>query len=387
MDFDTDAMVRLYWYGCDVVSVPSRVRYIPGGLSNFRLLKDNLLISWMHTRLVLGMLPRIPRLLKRNIERNAQYSKHWSQQKEKGTYLGIKILFSVYRWFGRGFFTVLLHPVVLFFFLFSPEKRAASRQYLETYRRFCGDQKPVRWYHCYAHFIQFGYCAIDKLSAWLEKDLPLAGFDGEQEYQKLEAQGQGAVFIGSHLGNLEYCRAMSRNTTRKTINAVVFTDHAENFTKALQEINPAFDVNLVQVSSFGVDTAIRFKEKVEQGEILVIVGDRTSPYAHDRNLAIDFMGKQALFPQGPFVLASLMDCPIYLLFCIKQQAGYNIYLEHFRDSARLPRAEREAALTGLVQDYARRLEHYCKMAPLQWFNFFDFWVEQDNCGQTSKLHE
>lgn len=67
MDFDTGIMVRLYWRGVPVVSIPTRVRYPAGGISNFRLWHDNLRISWMHTRLVFGMLPRVPLLLWRNI--------------------------------------------------------------------------------------------------------------------------------------------------------------------------------------------------------------------------------------------------------------------------------------------------------------------------------
>lgn len=67
MDFDTDIMVRLYWRGVPVVSLPTAVRYPPGGISNFRLWRDNLRISWMHTRLVCGMLPRLPLLLWRNL--------------------------------------------------------------------------------------------------------------------------------------------------------------------------------------------------------------------------------------------------------------------------------------------------------------------------------
>lgn len=63
MDFDTDVMVRLYWRGVPVVSIPTPVTYPADGFSNFRPLRDNLLISLMHTRLVLGMLVRLPSLL------------------------------------------------------------------------------------------------------------------------------------------------------------------------------------------------------------------------------------------------------------------------------------------------------------------------------------
>ncbi len=384
MDFDTDIMVRLYWSGCNVHNVPTRVQYLVGGLSNFRMFRDNVLISWMHTRLVLGMLRRFPQLIKRNIQASPEVSRHWSQQKEKGSYIGIRFLFGVYRWFGRGLFTVFLHPVVFFFYIFSPDKRTASREYLERLRRFTEDNKPVRWYHSYAHFIAFGHCVLDKLSAWMDRDLPVGDFQGESHYQQLESNQQGAVFIGSHLGNLEYCRAMSRSKTRKVINAVVYTEHAENFTRVLKEVNPDVDINLVQVSSFGVDTAIKFREKVEQGEILVIVGDRTSPFAHERNIDASFLDQEAAFPQGPFVLASLMECPVYLLFCLKQGKRYNLYLEPFRDGGKLPRSERAQALSAMVQDFASRLEHYCAQAPLQWFNFFDFWDTKTRSREVSE---
>ncbi len=377
MDFDTDIMVRMYWQGVKVVSVPIRVIYIKDGISNFRMLMDNLLISRMHAYLFFGMLLRLPKLLLRKLDSSGG-GKHWSRQKEKGTYIGLKFLFLMYKWFGKGIFSLFLHPVLFFFFILSPDKRRASRKYLEHVEKVTGNNKTIRWYHCYRHFISFGYCILDKLIAWLASSLPIAGFFGEQVYRDLEVKNQGAVFIGSHLGNLEYCRALSRGATSKTINAVVFQEHAENFNRVVKEVNPDFEINLVHVSSFGIDTAINFREKIAQGEILVIVADRTSPFADERNIEAEFMGEMAVFPQGPFVLAAVMDCPVYLIFCIKEQDGYNIYLEPFRDEVALPRKERQQALQQLVRGYAQRLEHYCLKAPLQWFNFYDFWTKNKN---------
>ena len=65
MDFDPEIMVRLYWQGVPIVSVPTRVTYPEHGQSNFRLLQDNALITWMHIRLVFGMLWRAPLLVYR----------------------------------------------------------------------------------------------------------------------------------------------------------------------------------------------------------------------------------------------------------------------------------------------------------------------------------
>lgn len=65
MNFDTDILVRLYWDGLEVVNLPTRVGYPSDGVSHFRLWRDNLLITRMHTVLFFGMLARAPRLLLR----------------------------------------------------------------------------------------------------------------------------------------------------------------------------------------------------------------------------------------------------------------------------------------------------------------------------------
>lgn len=69
MDFDTEAAVRLLWRGVPVRNLPTRVIYPENGLSHFRMLHDNLRITAMHTRLLLGMLPRAPALLWRRLRR------------------------------------------------------------------------------------------------------------------------------------------------------------------------------------------------------------------------------------------------------------------------------------------------------------------------------
>ncbi|WP_266181315.1 glycosyltransferase family 2 protein [Dyella humicola] len=69
MDVDTEVAVRLSWRGLPVRNLPTRVIYPENGLSHFRMWRDNLRISAMHTRLLLGMLPRAPRLLWRRVSR------------------------------------------------------------------------------------------------------------------------------------------------------------------------------------------------------------------------------------------------------------------------------------------------------------------------------
>jgi glycosyltransferase involved in cell wall biosynthesis len=62
MDFDPEIAVRMVWAGVRVVNLPTRVRYVSradGGVSHFRMGRDNARISWMHTRLVAGLLLRL----------------------------------------------------------------------------------------------------------------------------------------------------------------------------------------------------------------------------------------------------------------------------------------------------------------------------------------
>ncbi len=69
-DFDPEAVVRLCWAGVKPVNLDAPVRYLSadeGGVSHFRYLRDNTLLTWMHTRLFLGFLLRLPVLLWRRL--------------------------------------------------------------------------------------------------------------------------------------------------------------------------------------------------------------------------------------------------------------------------------------------------------------------------------
>jgi hypothetical protein len=69
-DFDAEAAVRLYWRGVRPIKLTAPVRYFrpeEGGVSHFRYLRDNVLLTWMHTRLILEALLRLPLILRRRL--------------------------------------------------------------------------------------------------------------------------------------------------------------------------------------------------------------------------------------------------------------------------------------------------------------------------------
>ena len=78
-------------------------------------------------------------------------------------------------------------------------------------------------------------------------------------------------------------------------------------------------------------------------------------------------------PVGPYVLASVLECPVHLLFCLRRPSGYRVFFEPFCTQVRWQRSQRDAIIADLAQRFAARLEHYVLMEPLQWFNFYPFW--------------
>jgi glycosyltransferase involved in cell wall biosynthesis len=74
MTFDPEILVRALWADISLQFVPVRVIYPAGGKSHFRYIRDNIEISWMHARLILGMLIRLPTLIRRNRSRRLSSS-------------------------------------------------------------------------------------------------------------------------------------------------------------------------------------------------------------------------------------------------------------------------------------------------------------------------
>jgi predicted LPLAT superfamily acyltransferase len=302
---------------------------------------------------------------------------HWAGIAERGSVLGIRIVALCLALLGERAARWLLHPVVLYFLLTSGNARRASDEYFTRLRAFAGEgaATPVPgWRTRFRHLLAFAESALHKFAAWTGRlDPARVRFPARAELRELIASGQGALLIGAHLGNLEMSRALA-DEHEVTVNAVVYAEHAPGFFGALAKTNPRFAVNLIHVTEVGPATSIALREKIDCGELLVIVGDRIPPLQAGRVSMASFLGAPAPFAQGPFVLAAVLECPVYLFFCLREGDGYRIHLERFADRIELPRAQREARLAELVQRYASRLEAYCVRAPYEWFNFYSYWT-------------
>lgn len=303
---------------------------------------------------------------------------HWASHGERGVYLGLRLMLGTYRVLGRVGFSLLLMPVVMYFYLSSRKARAASHDFLtRVYATPEGREQLGRkpdWRSGVWHFYEFGQSILDKIAAWVgDIKIDEIVFENTEAFDRIARAGTGAVLIGSHLGNMEVCRALSRRHHNLKLHVLVHTKHSENFTRVIQEASPDSGVSLIQTTEVGPGTAMRLQEGIEKGELVVLVGDRTPQSGAGRNGWAPFLGDDAPFPQGGYILASLFQCPVLLIFCVKRGKRYHITFEEFADQIELPRKRREEVLQSNIKKFAQRLEFHTLRAPFQWFNFFDFW--------------
>lgn len=373
MDFDTEIMVRIYWRGTPVRMLPIHVTYPEDNISNFRLGADNWLITKMHTRLVLGMLTQVPKIL-RNRRGDIQEPRHWGSIGERGAALGLKILFSLYRIAGRRFCWYAMQPVLLYFFVTGREQREASRGFWRRVYVAQGEVREPNIWQLWRHYRSFGAMALDKLAAWIghirlndivEEDLGML--------DKLAERKSGVMVVTSHLGNVDILRAVGAARGIKNITVFAHTRNAVRFNEILSEANPAATVDIMEVQDIGPATLILLEEKLAAGNWIVIAGDRIPLEGGKRIRNIDFLGEPAPFSEGAWIIAALLGSPVYSLHCLRDEKKYRILFEKITDRVKRGRPPHDG-LAEPMQGYAKILQENCLKYPEQWYNFYDFWA-------------
>lgn len=301
---------------------------------------------------------------------------HWSRIGEAGFVGGMKFMFALYRLCGRWPFRVALYPVLTWYVLTRAVARRASRDYLKRlYLHSHGTTPTPSLLNVLRHFAAFAEALVDKVLAWSDPDrLGDVTVTGREAVLQLLDAGRGGVFVVSHIGNFELCRAIARHRRRGIkLNIFVHTRHAARFNRVLRDLAPDSQLDLIQVTDFSPATAVMLSEKVERGEFIVIAGDRVPVSERGPVLQVDFLGASAPLPFGPYLLANMLRCPLISLIARREGEQSHINIRVLSDGVRLPRADRMGAATVLAQTYAEQMTHACLAAPFQWFNFFDFW--------------
>jgi len=290
----------------------------------------------------------------------------WLEQRERGSLAamkgGVRLLLSVGHTFGR----LLLYPTCAYFLASSRQSRSASREYLG---RVLG--RPARLLDVARHYLTFAKTLHDRVYFLAGRT---AEFDIEQHgldtVERTLAKGKGCVLLGAHLGSFEVLRVLGSLECKLPVNVLLYPDNSSNADAVAGDLCPELKQRVIPLGR--PDTLLRVHECLERGEIVGILGDRT--LKSDRTVRCDFFGQPATFPQGPLLLASILKAPVILFFGLFQGGRrYTIHFELFTDELQIARRDRSAQLQPWIARYAARLEHYCRLAPYNWFNFYDFW--------------
>ncbi|MGA8893230.1 MAG: hypothetical protein WB493_16840 [Anaeromyxobacteraceae bacterium] len=290
----------------------------------------------------------------------------WQDVGEKGGGAGIAFLVATATTLGRPVARLFLPFVAAWFLVFQRGIRRASLDYLA--RVLPG---PVGPRDAFRHILTFARVALDRLFFARGDFAPFRlSATGEEHILSAARSGRGAILLLAHVGSYEAMRGYS-TLQEVRVSAIGDFRNSRVFAEALRRINPRVDADLIQVED-SPTFLFQVEQRVSSGGIVAIMGDRVGSDA--RAVEVSFLGGTASFPSGPYLLAAILGCPIYLAFAIYREPNhYDISCELFTERVELPRGDRSGSLARYVQEYASRLEQRCRRAPFNWFNFYDFW--------------
>lgn len=295
----------------------------------------------------------------------------WEEQRERSTPRTLRLVIWLALHLGRWFTRLLLYPIVAYFLLTGGEPARASRQFLHQ-----ALGREPNWIDRARHWYTFAAVVLDRVYLLADRSGYFA-LQVEHENLVLEAlrDGRGAVLLVSHFGSFEVLRAISQREPALSLRIVVDREHGAQLTQLLEALNPALAAGVIDASQRGPQLALVLKDALDHGDVLGMMGDRA--YANERTVPVHFMNRPAQLPQNPWILASVLQVPVFLAFGIYQGGNrYHVRFELLAERVVLPRANRSAAVQGYAQAYADRLETQVRAAPYNWFNFFEFWIDE-----------
>ena len=299
----------------------------------------------------------------------AKTSPEWAVRPERSNRAMLRFIVWVALNLGRPAARCLLPPICLYYLLFAPKVHVASREFLT---RALGRKPGLADY--YRHIYTFAATLLDRvflLNGQLER------FDvrvhGQEVMDDMLASGEGCFLLGSHLGSFEIIRTLGRESRGLEVSLVMYEENARQVNAILDAINPRLSMQVIGLGK--PDSMLKVMEALERGKFVGMLGDRN--FANEGTAACTFLGSTTHCPLGPFRMAAMLKRPIVLMFGLyRGGTRYDIHFERLPDIVTAPRGQRAQAIERSLQDYVQRMEHYCRLAPYNWFNFYGFWDQE-----------
>jgi predicted LPLAT superfamily acyltransferase len=294
---------------------------------------------------------------------------HWSGTgKLRGGHLGIWFFITALRVLGLRVTYVLTIPCAIYFSFASPDVAATMDYHLRIFGKVPSWKK--RWL-VFKHFFSFGRAIIDRMAILAGQTNKFSfSFDGEHHVHTALAEGRGVLLLTAHIGNWE---AAGQLLTRfdVPINVTGFDKESAEIRALLAKSSKA-KFRLLPLTGEPTD-AIPLIAALRRGEIVAMLGDRA--YG-SLSASLPFLGDDARFPIGPYVLAALANAPLVTVFNLRERGGHYRFFGFTAQHPKMPPPhERDVYLKNCAKAFTQNLEAVLKRDPLQWYNFFPFWEQ------------
>ena len=286
----------------------------------------------------------------------------WTAAPERGSLPMLRIMTWCSLKFGRKATRIVLHPITLYFLLFSPGSHKASRSYLG---RVLG--RTVGWRDIYLHFFSFASTIHDRIYL-VNRRFDL--FDFEIHGEHLLEKCGGLFLIGAHLGSFEAISAAGKKNANLNVAMLMHEANARKINAALATINPESCQEIIGLGN--LDAMLTVEAKLKDGYAVGMLADRTP--GNEPCFPAEILNGIAQLPKGPFRMAALLKRPaVFMTGLYLGGNRYAIHFDHLADFSVATPGGREQAIQSAIGRYAELMDKYCRIAPYNWFNFFDFW--------------
>jgi len=266
-----------------------------------------------------------------------------------------------------------------YFLVLGTSARRGSRQYLTRLRAIQAEGDPsagprASLFDVLVHLHSFAQNIYERILMWSGSlELTSVVHDGSGEIFELAERGRSALLLGAHLGNVDMLWGISRKYDL-AINVVVFYGNAQRINAFFESLAPGARLRAIEIDPASVSAAWKIKACLDRGEFVVILADRLPPGSNTRSLEATFLGAPISFPASPFLVATVLGCPVYFAACLRTgDRAYRTIMRPLFKGERVARERREKTAQEMLERYVANLETFCREQPLQWFNFFEYW--------------
>lgn len=283
----------------------------------------------------------------------------WKGQ-SRGNELGYQIFIWTIKNLGLAPAYLILRFVALYFYFFGGEP---NRHLHYFFRKRLGYSKGKSHMAIYQNYFVFGQTLLDKVAIMAgQKEKFTYNFDGEEHIQEM-GDSTGGILISAHLGNWEIAGNFL-NRLNCPFNIVMYDNEHQKIKAMLNEVMVDKNFHVIVVRENDFSHLFEISNAIRNKELICFHGDRFMEGS--KFSKVNFLGKEAAFPVGPFAIAAKYKVPYSFVYAMKEGK----YHYHFTAT---PGEVHTGKPEELVEKYVLKLEEKITEYPLQWFNYYDFW--------------